>query len=157
MSAATIAVTADSSASGADPDQPAGGDPQLGPSARHQLPLLAAGENQRSRCVELRQLAQQRQPRFASNFPTCHEVGQHDCVSPRGRGESSICTHPRGELLDRRRLQDIERLALRHLDVGIDETHFTNAASARQRVDECAAERTGPDHRDHRHARWNIL
>ena len=87
MSAATIARDSGFECERGRSDQPAGGDPQLGPSARHQLPLLAAGENQRSRCVELRQLAQQRQPRFASNFPTCHEVGQHNCVSPRGRGE----------------------------------------------------------------------
>ena len=95
--------------------------------------------------------------RIRRQFPRRDEIGEHDRISAGRGGERSRLRHPRGELLDRRRLQDVERLASATLTSGsIRRTSRTRLRRASV-CDECAAERTGPDHRDHRHARWNIL
>ena len=52
--------------------------------------------------------------------------------APGGGGVGRRGRHARAELLDRRRLQDVERLALRDPPLGIDQAHFADAAAPRR-------------------------
>ena len=157
MSAATIAVTADSSASGADPIRRSGA---IRSSARPRIissRCWPPAKTKGARGVEPRQLAKERQPRLAAISPPATRSASTIASAPAAAARCAGCAHARANCSTGARLQDVERLAFRDLAVGIDEADFADAAAPRQRVRERAAERTGADHRNHRHARWNIL
>ena len=76
-----------------------------------------------------RELAEQGQSRLAGNLSARHEVGEDDDAGAGGGGVGRRGRHARVERLDRRRLQDVERLAFGDPPLGIDQPHFADPAA----------------------------
>ena len=117
-----------------------------------QVALRAARTHNRRAILDCRQLAEQREAAFTAVLAASgRRIGDHDGRRSGGRAERARRNHPRGEVLHRRRLPDVEGLSRRDPFVVVDQAHLAHAVARRKRVRERAAQRSRSNDRDKRH------
>ena len=129
------ARSADSSASGAEPITRRGGRCSSVAARAISSRCVAPAKTIGAALSIARELTEQRQPGLAAVLPLpVRRIGDDDRRRARRGRDRAGAGHARAESLDRPRLLDVERLALRDALVGVDQAHLADPVARRELV-----------------------